>query len=78
MRDDEDVVGCGHRDDALGLGDASNPSNVWLKNINTATTDELAEAISCVLVLGCGEENRALERIFDCLVSVVVILITRE
>lgn len=44
--DDKNVVRRRHGGNAAGLGDPTNPRDVWLQDVNTAALDQLSKAIA--------------------------------
>lgn len=55
VRHDGDVVGSGHGRHAEQLGQAAEPHDVWLDDVQVAALDQLPEAVSAVLMLTGGE-----------------------
>ena len=53
--DDRGVVGGGHRRDLAGFGDAADPGQVRLEDIDALAGDQLAEAVAGRFVLAGGE-----------------------
>mmetsp|Transcript_1851 Transcript_1851/g.5269 ORF Transcript_1851/g.5269 Transcript_1851/m.5269 type:complete len:277 (-) Transcript_1851:172-1002(-) len=72
--DDRDIVRRRHRDHAPCLRQATQPSDVGLKHIDSAVSDELSEAIARILVLaGRSEHTAAAKRLADLSVTFVIV-----
>jgi hypothetical protein len=74
VRDNQHIVSRGHSYYALGFRNATQPGNVGLQNLHALARNELAEAITSVLVLTSGQIYAAAQSIMNFFVTVVVIL----
>ena len=72
MRDDEDVVGGRHRDDAPRLGQAAAPRHVRLQNVDGAVPQKPSKPVARVLVLR-GRQQNTRQRRLDVLIALVVV-----